>query len=157
MYYEDDQCLVIYDGYPKSRYHLLLLPKPKVSELICTPIVSPLGRAMTPSSFSTCASAAPPEGSMWCGAPIPLRPGSVLLPPPRYSAEGSLDGSVKKCVRVSQSSFPPVFRLLRAAAPPPWLFSSRLLVVGHLFTSQFTRPLLANCALTKRVQQRPAP
>lgn len=32
VYYEDEQCLVIYDGYPKSRYHLLLLPKPKVSE-----------------------------------------------------------------------------------------------------------------------------
>ncbi|CAM9459764.1 unnamed protein product [Pylaiella littoralis] len=29
VYFEDDQCVVIYDGYPKSRYHLLLLPKPK--------------------------------------------------------------------------------------------------------------------------------
>ncbi|CAM9459835.1 unnamed protein product [Pylaiella littoralis] len=29
VYYEDDQCLVIYDGYPKSRFHLLLVPKPK--------------------------------------------------------------------------------------------------------------------------------
>eukprot|EP00903_Cladosiphon_okamuranus_P008221 g7914.t1 len=29
VFYEDDQCLVIYDGYPKARFHLLLLPKPK--------------------------------------------------------------------------------------------------------------------------------
>lgn len=30
VYFSDDQCVVVYDGYPKSRYHLLLLPKPKV-------------------------------------------------------------------------------------------------------------------------------
>lgn len=34
VYYEDDQCVVVYDGYPKSKYHLLLLPKPKVTEAL---------------------------------------------------------------------------------------------------------------------------
>ncbi|CAN0411320.1 unnamed protein product [Ectocarpus sp. 12 AP-2014] len=29
VYFSDDHCVVIYDGYPKSRYHLLLLPKTK--------------------------------------------------------------------------------------------------------------------------------
>ncbi|CAM9712328.1 unnamed protein product [Scytosiphon promiscuus] len=29
VFYEDDQCVVVYDAYPKSKYHLLLLPKPK--------------------------------------------------------------------------------------------------------------------------------
>ncbi|CAM9127374.1 unnamed protein product [Ectocarpus fasciculatus] len=29
VYFSDDQCVVVYDGYPKSRFHLLLLPKPK--------------------------------------------------------------------------------------------------------------------------------
>ncbi|CAM9128689.1 unnamed protein product [Hapterophycus canaliculatus] len=29
VYFEDGQCVVVYDGYPKSKYHLLLLPKPK--------------------------------------------------------------------------------------------------------------------------------
>ncbi|CBN74191.1 FHA-HIT protein [Ectocarpus siliculosus] len=29
VYFSDNQCVVVYDGYPKSRYHLLLLPKPK--------------------------------------------------------------------------------------------------------------------------------
>ncbi|CAB1108398.1 unnamed protein product [Ectocarpus sp. CCAP 1310/34] len=29
VFFSNDQCVVVYDGYPKSRYHLLLLPKPK--------------------------------------------------------------------------------------------------------------------------------
>lgn len=30
VYYEDEQCLIIYDGYPKAKRHLLLIPKKEI-------------------------------------------------------------------------------------------------------------------------------
>lgn len=37
VYFEDDQCVVVYDAYPKSKHHLLLLPKPKVKGALVPP------------------------------------------------------------------------------------------------------------------------
>lgn len=31
VFYEEEHCVVVYDGYPKAKYHLLLLPKKEVS------------------------------------------------------------------------------------------------------------------------------
>ena len=35
VFYEDECCVVVYDGYPKSRFHLLLLAKKEASDVRC--------------------------------------------------------------------------------------------------------------------------
>ena len=37
VYYEDDLCVVIYDGFPKAQYHLLLLAKASKGSDLASP------------------------------------------------------------------------------------------------------------------------